>query len=228
MKISIIIPTLNEAEKLPQLLDGILPYTYTYDEIIVVDGKSTDKTIEIASERGVKTITSNTQSRAYQMNLGAKHAAGDVFYFVHADTLPPKTFREDIERAYANGKEAGCYRFRFDKNNLMLRFNAWWTRFNFMFCRGGDQTLFITKNIFDELNGFDESYCIMEDFELIRRLKKKGEFFIIPKSVVVSARKYDKNSYFKVNMVNLWSYWMFQLGRSPKKIKTFYSRALNY
>ena len=228
MKLSIIIPTLNEEDKLPHLLDAILPHTYTYDEIIVVDADSFDKTVAIANKKDVRVLISEVKSRAHQMNLGAREAKGDILYFVHADTLPPTTFRDDIKNATDRGKVAGCYRFKFDKDTLMLRFNAWWTRFNFMFCRGGDQTLFIQKDKFMEIDGFNESYCIMEDFELIRRLKKDKSFYIMPKSVVVSARKYDRNSYFKVNMVNLWSYWTFQLGRSPEKIKAFYNRILDY
>jgi rSAM/selenodomain-associated transferase 2 len=228
MKLSIIIPTLNEEEKLPQLLDVLVPLTYTYDEIIVVDAESSDKTISIAKKYGVKTIVSEKACRAYQMNIGAKHAQGDVFYFVHADVLPPKTFREDVDVLVKKGVDAACYRFEFDKNALMLKFNSWWTRFDFMFCRGGDQTLFVQKNTFNSLDGFDESYTIMEDFDFIKRLRKRFRFAIIQKPVVVSARKYEKNSYLKVNLINLWSYWSFMLGRDPEKIKELYKRRLNF
>ncbi len=226
MKLSIIIPTLNEEKKLPQLLDVLLPLTYNYDEIIVVDAESSDKTISIAKEYGVKTITSDKTCRAYQMNLGAHEAEGDVYYFVHADVIPPETFRKDIDTVLDQGGEAACYKFEFDKRHPMLKFNSWWTQFNFMFCRGGDQTLFVRKEIFNNLNGFDEEYIIMEDFDFIKRLKKKFKFSIIQKPVIVSARKYERNSYLKVNLVNLWSYWSFMLGRSPEKIKAFYKKSL--
>lgn len=228
MKLSIIIPTLNEEAKLPQLLDVLVPHTYTYDEIIVVDAESSDKTISIAKKYGVKTIISEKACRAYQMNIGAKDAQGEVFYFVHADVTPPKTFREDAETLMKKGVDAACYRFEFDKNAIMLKFNSWWTRFDFMFCRGGDQTLFVQKNAFNTLNGFDENYTIMEDFDFIKRFRKRFHFKIIQKPVVVSARKYEKNSYLKVNLVNLWSYWSFMLGRDPEKIKALYKRRLNF
>tara|TARA_B100000508_G_scaffold137355_1_gene131528 strand:- start:25337 stop:26023 length:687 start_codon:yes stop_codon:yes gene_type:complete len=228
MKLSIIIPTLNEAKKLPQLLDVIVPLINTYDEIIVVDAESSDKTVSIAKKYGIKTIVSKKASRAYQMNIGASEAEGDVYYFVHADVLPPKSFRSDIESSIRNNADAGCYRFKFDKKSLMLKFNAWWTQFNFMFCRGGDQTLFVKAEVFEKLNGFDENYSIMEDFDFIKRLNKKHLFKIMKKPVVVSARKYEKNSYFKVNMVNLWSHWSFMLGRSPEKIRKFYKQSLNF
>lgn len=228
MKLSIIIPTLNEEKNLPQLLDVIIPHTYKYDEIVVVDAESSDKTASIARDYDVKVIMSKKASRAYQMNLGANLATGDVYYFVHADVLPPMTFRSDIESEWKNGIDSACYKFKFDKNQPMLKFNSWWTQFNFMFCRGGDQTLFVRKDVFEKLNGFDEDYIIMEDFDFIRRLKKKFNFSIIQKPVIVSARKYEKNSYFKVNMINLWSYWSFMFGRSPEKIKKFYENSLKF
>ncbi len=228
MQLSIIIPTLNEAEQLPRLLDALIPHTYTYDEIIVVDAQSTDKTQNIAKKHPINLIISNKACRAHQMNLGAQHASGDVYYFVHADVRPPATFRQDIEQSLRRGSDAGCYRFQFDLNAPMLKFNAWWTRFNFMFCRGGDQTLFVQQSVFQELDGFDEKYIIMEDFDFIRRLRRTYKFRIMPKSVLVSARKYAKNSYLKVNLVNLWSYWTFMLGKDPKKIRAFYKRHLRF
>lgn len=228
MKISIIIPTLNEAENLPKLLKFLKTNPYKNIEIIIVDAASTDNTLEIAKKfEYVEIISQNKRNRAVQMNLGAKAATGDLLYFVHADVLPPENFAKDIIKAINAGFELGCYRFMFDKKSIMLRFNAWWTRFNFMFCRGGDQTLFVTPSVFEELNRFNESYVIMEDFEFIKRARKKYRFKILPKSVVVSARKYKNNSYFKVNMVNLYSYWRFQFGVSPEKIKSFYQRNLN-
>ncbi|MGM0478372.1 MAG: TIGR04283 family arsenosugar biosynthesis glycosyltransferase [Bacteroidota bacterium] len=228
MRLSIIIPTLNEADQLPQLLDALISHTYTYDEIIVVDAQSTDKTQRVAKNYPIKLIVSEKACRARQMNLGAQHAVGDLFYFVHADVRPPATFRQDIEESLARGSDAGCYRFEFDLEAPMLKFNAWWTRFNFMFCRGGDQTLFVQRTVFEAMKGFDEEYIIMEDFDFIRRLRKKYRFRIMPKSVLVSARKYAKNSYLKVNLVNLWSYWTFMLGRDPQKIRAFYKRHLRF
>lgn len=227
MKISIIIPTLNEADQLPTLLKFLKSNPYKDIEIIIIDAASTDYTLEIAKKFEVsKIISQKERNRAIQMNLGAKAATGDLLYFVHADVLPPNDFAIDIIAASKAGNELGCYRFKFDKNHIMLRFNAWWTRFNFMFCRGGDQTLFVKPSVFKELGGFDEHFVIMEDFDFIKRARKKYRFKIMPKSVIVSSRKYTNNSYFKVNMINLYSYWRFQLGVSPEKIKSFYQRNL--
>ena len=137
-------------------------------------------------------------------------------------------FEEDIKKFVKKGVDVGCYRFQFDKKALPLKFNAWWTRFDFMFCRGGDQTLFVKKSVFNELKGFNPEYVIMEDFDFIRRARKHFKFKIIPKDVLVSARKYKHNSYFKVNAVNLWSYWTFMLGGSPERIKMNYKKWLKF
>lgn len=227
MKISIIIPTINEENNLSDVLSLLLSNPYKDMEVIVVDGGSSDNTQKIAEGfEGVKLLISEVKSRAVQMNLGAQQATGDVLYFVHADSRPPGSFPNDIALCLKKGDDFGCYRFKFDRDSFMLRFNAWWTRFPFMFCRGGDQTLFIRKYTFTELGGFNEEYVIMEDFDFIRRAKRNFRFAIIPKEVIVSSRKYTTNSYFRVNMVNLWSYWLFMLGASPVYIKSFYGKGL--
>ena len=229
MKHSIIIPTLNEEEKIFQLLDFLEANALPDTEIIVVDGGSKDKTIDLAKRfKNVNLIETKRASRAFQLNEGARQAKGEILYFVHADVLPPQSFEEDIKKAISSGNDFGCYRFVFDKRALMLKFNAWWTRFDFMFCRGGDQTLFVTKDVFNKLNGFDENFVIMEDFDFILRARKQFKFRIVPKDVVVSARKYKLNSYFKVNMVNLYSYWCFMFGKSPEKIRDNYKTWLTF
>ncbi len=229
MMISVIIPTVNEAAIIHSRIAFIREHGGpTVEEIIVCDGDSDDETVMHAEKAGAKIIRCADRNRALQMNAGASKAKGDILYFVHADTQLNLNFASDILDAVANGFDSGCYRYVFDSEKLMLRVNAWFTRFDLMFCRGGDQTLFVKKEVFKALNGFDESFVIMEDYEFLKRLRKQASFLIIPKNVTVSARKYDDNSWLRVQLSNLVAFSMFRFKMSPKKIKIAYKKMLNY
>lgn len=227
MKLSVIIPCLNEEKNLEELIpllkNELAPYPH---EIIVVDGGSKDKTVEICQLHSVSLAKAEKACRAVQMNIGASLATGDVLYFVHADTRPIHGFFKDIKIAIENGKIAGCYRYRFDSEHPLLKVNGWFTRFNGILSGGGDQTLFIKKEIFEEMCGFNEQFCIMEDFELVKRLKNKYQFYIIPKSIRVSARKYEHNSWLRVQWANLIAFKSFLQNRDPMEIRDQYYKML--
>ncbi|HET8860867.1 TIGR04283 family arsenosugar biosynthesis glycosyltransferase [Marivirga sp.] len=228
-KITIIIPTLNEAENIGNLVHYLVENgKKSISEIIVSDASSEDGTQEIAEKLGVKLITSKVASRAHQMNQAAKMATGDILYFVHADANPPQSFVSDILAFIEKGYDFGCYRFKFDSKDPFLAVNSFFTRFKVLWCRGGDQTLFIKKSVFELNNGFNEEFVVMEDFELIKRLWKKYRFGIIPKSVLVSPRKYEDNSYWKVNMANLKIYRMFMKGYDPQILKEKYFQLIKH
>ena len=229
--LSIIIPTLNEAENLAELLPDIQQKaTGKAVEIIVIDGGSSDQTIETARQLGAKTALSPRGGRAAQMNFGASLAQGNVFYFVHADGRLPAHFVEDIEQSLAAGYQAGCYRFRFNSKAFMLKINGFCTRFNALTFRGGDQTLFITRSLFDEISGFDEYYTIMEDYDIIRRIwdKNRKLFKVIQKDVIVSARKYETNSWLRVQLANLRAMISFNQNKPPQQIAAEYKKMLDY
>jgi rSAM/selenodomain-associated transferase 2 len=227
--ITVIIPTLNEAESIQGLIHHLLKCkSKQLAEIIVVDANSTDNTYSLALQSGAKVIKSKEASRAHQMNMGAKDAIGDILYFVHADAYPPETFCQDIIRAVNKGSDFGCYRFKFNSRNPLLAVNSFFTRFKFLWCRGGDQTLFIDRDVFKIEGGFNEEYIIMEDFELIKRLWKKYSFSILPKSVSVSARKYKINGYFQVNLANLKVFRMFNKGYDPVILKQKYFELIKH
>lgn len=219
-QISIVIPVLNEEQNLTDLLPlldqkGVL-------DVIVVDGGSADTSKKVANDFGA-TVLSSERGRAVQMNLGASKAQGDILYFIHADARPPKTFVEDIHQAISDGFPIGCYRFKFDSSKWSLKINSYFTRFDRLACRGGDQTLFIKKEIFDAFNGFDEKFRIMEEYDFLLRVRKEHPFKIMPDDVIVSARKYDNNSYLKVNIANLIVFTMFRLGCSQERMmRTYY------
>lgn len=230
MLISVIIPTLNEEKHIGTLLEFLTNHAQKDQfEVIVVDGKSDDNTAAITKSFDVPLYFADPCSRAIQLNSGAEQANGDILYFVHADVQLVPSFVDDIIKSVSEGKESGCYRFKFDQpSNPLLHINGFFTRFPFKWCRGGDQTLFITKEAFGKINGFDERFVIMEDYDLLDRIEQKNiAFQIIPKSVKVSARKYEENSYLKVQLANLKAMKMYKKGVSPISIKKFYTTALN-
>lgn len=227
MNISIIIPTYNEADGILDLLRHLKEHAYdSVADILVVDGQSSDDTVQKVKEAGFNCLVSPQKGRAAQMNHGAERARGDILYFVHADSIPPKTYASDILNAVQNGAESGCYRFTFNSDHPLLRVNAWFTRFDRLMCRGGDQTLFIRKDVFAVLGGF-KNYAIMEDFDMIHRLREREAFKILPKEVIVSARKYEENSYMKVNFINLIIFTMFWIGMSQEVMVHAYQQLIS-
>lgn len=228
MKLSVIIPALNEGATITQVVTDAITYSDNQlAEVIVVDGGSRDQTVDLARRAGAIVLTAPRPGRAAQMNHGAAHATGDVLYFVHADVRLNPSFLSDIRQAIADGFPAGRYRFRFDSNHLLLRLNSYATRFGGVASRGGDQTLFLQRDLFDKLGGFDERFVIMEDFDIITRLEQMARFAIIPKNVIVSARKYERNSWLRVQLANLMAVVLFRCRVSPNRIAKTYKQLLH-
>jgi rSAM/selenodomain-associated transferase 2 len=229
MKISVIIPTRNEAGLINPLVKFILTHgAGAIAEVIVADGSSDDDTVRLAQDAGAIVLMNSGKSRATQMNAGAKYSTGEILYFVHADVKLIPSFVDDIKSCIENAYDAGCYRYVFDSSSLMLKINGYCTRFGGIMCRGGDQTIFVTKAAFIDVGGFNPVYSIMEDYDFIIRLRKKYRFKIIPKNIVVSARKYETNSWLRVQLANLSVFMMFFSGQSPEKMKKFYNQILRY
>lgn len=229
MKISIIIPTYNEEATIGALVSFLKNNgREAIAEIIVVDGGSQDQTLTLAGEAGAIALLAPQKGRATQMNFGVSQATGDIFYFVHADSLPPATYVKDILTAITEGFVIGCYRFRFDSKKLLLKINSYCTRFDRIMCRGGDQSLFVTRAVFNEFKGYRNEFVIMEEYDFIRRVRQKYAFKIIPKDVLVSARKYDQNGYLRVNLANLTVFLLYLAGWSPYKLLNIYKRLINH
>jgi rSAM/selenodomain-associated transferase 2 len=223
--LSIIIPTLNEAQHIGKTVRYLLQHGgENLREIIVVDGGSTDDTALLAKAAGAEVVRSPQKGRAAQMNFGAQHSRGEVLYFVHADTIPPETYMPDIAKALSNGILMGCFRYKFDSDKWMLRLNAFFTRFSFLVCQGGDKTFFIRRETFFALGGYDPGHVIMEEYEFLRRAKKAGyPISVLPCDCLVSARKYEKNSWLRVQIANFIVYNLWAWGRvQPCRLQRIY------
>ncbi|PSR03820.1 MAG: glycosyl transferase [Bacteroidetes bacterium SW_11_45_7] len=229
MELSIIIPTYNEEDNIGPLVRHLWHHgANEVHEVVVVDGDSADQTVNEAEQADAMVLQPGVKSRARQMNEGAKATSGNILYFVHADARPPSTYVTDIQQAIEKGYPHGCFRFRFDRYRGMLKVNSFFTRFDKTITRGGDQTLFITRQLFDQVGGFRDDYIIMEDFEFIMRSQKAAPFTIIPRDVIVSARKYEDNSWLRVNLANLIVYSLFHLGVSQHRLLSTYKSLIKH
>lgn len=227
MKISIIIPALNEEENLRQLL----PYLQKHSsgqirEIIVADGGSSDRTIEISEKLGATVVHSPKKGRAFQMNLGAEKADSCILYFLHADSIPPANFVLEIINHIKNGACSGCFTLRFDDPNPFLKFYAVFTSLKTTFVRFGDQSLFVNSKIFRESGGFNNDLIVMEDQEIVHRLKQAGRFVIIKNPVVTSSRKYRKFGVLKLQFIFTIIYLLYYLGARQETLVHLYKNLI--
>ncbi len=227
-RISIIIPTYNEAAGIGKLIVFLQKHGGEYvAEIIISDGGSTDETVAIAQQAGVVAFVSPQIGRAAQMNSGVAKATGNILYFIHADSFPPTNFVSDITKAVNDGYDFGRYRSKFDSTKFLLKINAWFTRFNWFICYGGDQTLFITRKLFEQSGGLKNELLIMEEYEFSERLMKQGRYKIFTDAALISTRKYDGRSWLKVQLANRKAVKSFKKGLPQQQILEEYKTMLD-
>ncbi|MEA5566887.1 TIGR04283 family arsenosugar biosynthesis glycosyltransferase [Anabaena sp. UHCC 0399] len=222
-KISIIIPTLNEAANIKQAI--FTTQSSKNIEIIVVDAVSEDDTVAIANALGVKVISS-IPGRAAQMNLGAAVASGEILLFLHADTRLPMGFDEMIRTALQQpGVVAGAFTLQIDAPVFALRLVEWGVKWRSHFWQMpyGDQAIFMTKSVFQEIGCFPEM-PIMEDFELIRRLQRIGKIFILSVPVITSSRRWLQKGLLKTTLINQIVVIGYLLGVAPERLRKLYRR----
>lgn len=227
MKISVIIPALEEEGRIVETIKSIRQRSHEghIAEIIVVDGGSKDGTVKECLRLGVKLVSSPKARRSIQMNVGAEVATGEILYFLHADCHPPANFGQDILTAIDSGHCFGCFRRQVKGTNPSLKLISWFSRINLDAFRGGDASLFVVKSAFLDVKGFREDMVLMEDFEILKRLRRQGRFKLLPSFVVASDRKYHDNSKtWRITLGHLLVFGKYHSGYSQESLIRTYRR----
>jgi rSAM/selenodomain-associated transferase 2 len=221
MKISVIIPALNEA-------GGILPCLHSVKnqpgefELLVIDGGSLDGTVEVV--RPQARVVHSEPGRAVQMNLGARASTGEVLLFLHADSyLPPRAFSLLEEVLTDPDIVGGTFCLRFNCERFLLRFIAFFSRFKFRYFHFGDQGIFVRRRIFEQLNGFSE-IPFMEDVDFLRRLRGIGRVALLQQPITTSARRFLQRGVIRQQLTNIFLVMFYLLGASPENLKKWYER----
>ncbi len=221
--ISIIIPTYNEAENLSGLLPELLGDPDV--EILVVDGNSSDGTVNTATALGVKAL-SIPPDRALQMNAGAQAASSEILLFLHGDTRLPQGFTGNVHDILNQpGIVAGAFSLKIDGKGYGLRIIEMLVNFRsrFMQLPYGDQGIFLKASMFSAVGGFP-ALPILEDFELTRKLKRKGRIKILSQEATTSARRWKKLGLLRTTFINQAVIIGYLLGVDPKKLAEWYRK----
>lgn len=238
-EVSIIIPVLNEASCLGRTLRHLTILDPPADEIIVVDGGSTDTTVALATDYGVQVVTARQQGRAIQMNLGADLATGDRLCFLHGDTLVPDDLIKLVDTTLAHPEiacggfisvMAGRYRTRWGitlHNSLKTHYAPLLFRPRRYVQDGlrilfGDQVMFCRRADFWACGGFDVDLPIMEDADLCLKLSRLGRIHQVNRLVQSSDRRVAKLGTLKANGLYLAIGFLWGLGVPARTLKRFY------
>ena len=220
VKISVIIPALNEATRIARTLASVTAQPEPW-ELIVVDGGSTDETVARATQAA--TVLTSPPGRAHQMNCGWNASNGEVLLFLHADTLLAPDAFDLIRPALADASvEAGAFRLRFDVETPLLRFYSFCTRFPLPRICFGDRGLFVRRSVFEALGGFPE-VSIFEDLEMVRLLHRRGGFRFLAQAVTTAARRFETIGPLRQQLLNTYLWTRYQLGTDPERIAHLYS-----
>jgi rSAM/selenodomain-associated transferase 2 len=222
--VSIIVPTLNEEAHILAAIAALqqLPGD---KEILVVDGGSTDATVQLARSQGV-TVLEGPKGRGPQMHAGALAAAGTVLWFVHADAIPLPSALREIESALEDESVvAGNFGLLFDgSSRAARRLTAIYPLLRLLGLCYGDSGIFVRKRVYKQIGGF-RALALFEDLDLLRRLRRAGQFAHLPCSIVTSSRRFEQRNFGLV-----WLHWtslqvLYWCGVSPNLLARWYRQA---
>lgn len=222
--VAVIVPLLNEQRILPQMIKQL--QQLGADELIVVDGGSSDGTLELLQQSGLRWISSEA-GRARQMNAGAAQCKSDILLFVHADTVMNSTHVSAIKEALLSPEYIGG---RFDVSlsgshsafaliGLMMNLRSRLSRIS-----TGDQCQFVRRALFEKIGGFAE-LALMEDVALSRALKREGKIACLRQKVVTSSRRWEQYGIIRTVLL-MWKFrLLFWLGWPADQLALIYRQA---
>lgn len=223
MRLSIVIPVLDEADNLAVLLPD-LQAREPEAEVVVVDGGSADSTRAVVARHPAARLIDAPRGRARQMNAGARAATGDVLLFLHADTWLPEGAGIAIERGLVDPRVVGGrFDVRFDSPRAVFRMIAWFMnhRSRWTGISTGDQAIFVRRDDFHALGGYPD-IPLMEDVALTRRLKRRGRLAALHARVTTSARKWQRDGAART-IVLMWALrFLYTCGVSPARLHRWY------
>jgi rSAM/selenodomain-associated transferase 2/rSAM/selenodomain-associated transferase 1 len=220
--VSIVVPTLDEAQALPPLLDHLATLPGRF-EVIVADGGSSDGSAQVAAQHPLepRVLRQPHGGRAAQLNAGARVAHGDPIVFLHADTRLPGSAYESLTTTAADG---GNFAIRFDGGDAFSSvLGAWYRAQRRLGIYYGDSTIWLQRGTFDALGGFKE-LAIMEDYELARRLERRFRTVCLPGPVVTSARRWRALGVPRTVLSWVVIRWLFLAGVPPRRLAHVYRR----
>ncbi|MEX0644342.1 MAG: TIGR04283 family arsenosugar biosynthesis glycosyltransferase [Parvularculaceae bacterium] len=225
--ISVVIPTLDAAARLPACLAALVPATLAglVKEVIIADGGSSDATVMIGEEAGARIVV-GAKGRGGQLALGAKAARASRLLFLHADTVLDQTWTDDVAPLLEDENRAGVFTLAFDAKGVAPRVVSWGAMARTRLLRApyGDQGLFISRSLYDRLGGYKDA-PLFEDVEFIDRLIRAvgGRGLVVfPSRAVTSADRYLKDGYAKRVFKNSLCLALYRAGVAPGKIAAFY------
>lgn len=222
--LSVVIPTLNEADSLPRTLDGVARTAAggRNFEVIVADAGSRDETLGTARAWGCHGFRASRAQRAAQMNEGAARARGEVLLFLHADTLlPADAVRQVLAACERPGFVGGGFARRYDSPSRWLRFTCWLAQWRnrWFGWHLGDQALFVRRTVFERLGGFRD-LDVFEDVDFSRRLAGEGKIVTLNPPVLSSARRFAEHGTLHRSLADAWLMWRYLLGTPPQRLGT--------
>ena len=219
--LSVIVPTLNEADSLGRTIETVKSLDKNI-EIIVVDGGSSDQTISIAEKSGA-TILKSERGRGTQMHVGALAANGAVLWFVHADSLPAPETVQQIKKALENSATVGGnFTILFDGETSAAKFmTRLYPKLQKIKLVYGDSGIFVRREIYRKINGF-KPLPLFEDLDFVNRLRREGTFAHLPAAMTTSSRRFEGRSF--ALMFARWSFLqiLYWLGFSPHQLIKLY------